>query len=117
MRYWSDEHGTYLECEVIWSGKGEMPHEQDRSGWRQRESAYSTKHGEKKGAFISPQEARKLAPADVPFGVTFMAGTPTGPKPAKCACGRPKLNTRAKGCKRCRQTRNSAASLRARDAA
>lgn len=79
-RYWSDQHGTFLEAQVVWNGIGPSPGElHTRQMWQQREAPIFGKP--KSGDHITQREARGKAKADLPFGFIAYQRQSSRPKP------------------------------------
>ena len=66
-RYWDGEYG-YVECEVLWSGRGGMPHEvANRDYWQQKQNALLNEAPGTKD-FPAPYELGPRIPgADIPY--------------------------------------------------
>jgi hypothetical protein len=111
--YWDGE-SEYVECTVVWAGRGSMPHEAaDAQFWRMKGNALLDLAPER-GAYPSQKEVKKanLVPADM--GIVFGRSAPEFTEGRKCStgCGR-KLSaaaTRSRNtrCNVCREKKRRA---------
>jgi hypothetical protein len=102
--YWDGE-SEYVECTVVWAGRGSMPHEAaDAQFWRMKGNALLDLAPER-GAYPSQKEVKKanLVPADM--GIVFGRSAPEFT--VKKKMGRPKGTTEVKR-RRQKEARNAA---------
>jgi hypothetical protein len=78
-RYWSEEDGKFIECEVVWDGRESLT---DGDGWMQRYPPIVG--GTEKGEHATRKETSGKGKPDVPFGHRILTDTGTGRKCHEC---------------------------------
>lgn len=105
MRAWSEQLRQWIEIDVLWDGKGRLPHQPEVDhGWRQLTNPIA-QAAPGRGDYPSRKELAKAKPklvaADVPH---FMATKPqdrTAPVDARCQKCPRAVRGRARICLRC----------------
>jgi hypothetical protein len=102
MRYWDEVDACWIEGEPIWNGKGAMPHEAaDSLYWRQKYAAEVCKPSNEHGKYLTTQDLKGKANADIRFDGRSDTGTG-----CKCqVCGRWVYGMAGSKCAKCRHRR------------
>lgn len=118
-RYWSEDDGRFIECEVAWSGRGGMPHQSavDLAWTKMRDLVLENAPSSAQLLTKADKDAihRNGTAADVgPWSKSPMHG-------ARCACGnaisRADAGKKYSRCRDCRRARREAAKQAAKVAA
>lgn len=102
MKFWSEAEYRWIDGDVVYSGRGAMPHElRDREYWQQKDSMLLNAAPDAQ-AYPSRKEVKKanLVPCDDRWR-EYQQPAPESPR-VRCACGRPLTPTMVKtGIRRC----------------